>query len=124
MQAFEERHGVHILQAWGMTETSPVASVAHPPKGATGDEAWEARAKAGRPLPLVEARIVDDDGNEVEWDGEATGELEVRGPWIARSYYNDPSGRRQVRRRLAAHGRRRGDRRARASSGSPTARRT
>jgi fatty-acyl-CoA synthase len=92
MQAFEERHGVHILQAWGMTETSPVASVAHPPKGAEGDAAWEARAKAGRPLPLVEARLIDDDGNEVDWDGESTGELEVRGPWIARSYYNDPSG--------------------------------
>jgi fatty-acyl-CoA synthase len=92
MQAFEERHGVHILQAWGMTETSPVASVAHPPKGASGDDAWEARAKAGRPLPLVEARIMDDDGAEVDWDGESTGELEVRGPWIARAYYNDPSG--------------------------------
>jgi fatty-acyl-CoA synthase len=92
MQAFRERHGVEILQAWGMTETSPVASVAHPPKGASEDEAWEARAKAGRPLPLVEARIVGDDGGEVEWDGESTGELEVRGPWIARSYYNDPSG--------------------------------
>ena len=92
MQAFEERHGVHILQAWGMTETSPVASVARPPKGASDDESWDARAKAGRPLPLVEARIVSDDGEEVEWDGESTGELEVRGPWIARSYYNDPSG--------------------------------
>ena len=92
MQAFEERHGVHILQAWGMTETSPVASVAHPPKGAAADEAWEARAKAGRPLPLVEARIVGDDGAEIAWDGESTGELEVRGPWIARSYYNDQSG--------------------------------
>ena len=92
IQAFEERHGVHILQAWGMTETSPVASVARPPKGASEDEAWDARAKAGRPLPLVEARIVDDDGEEVAWDGESTGELEVRGPWIARSYYNDPSG--------------------------------
>jgi acyl-CoA synthetase (AMP-forming)/AMP-acid ligase II len=92
MQAFDERHGVHIQQAWGMTETSPVASVALPPKGASRDEAWEARAKAGRPLPLVEARIVDDDGAEVEWDGEATGELEVRGPWIARAYYEDPSG--------------------------------
>ncbi|HYH58958.1 MAG TPA: long-chain fatty acid--CoA ligase [Thermoleophilaceae bacterium] len=92
MQAFHERHGVDILQAWGMTETSPVAAVAHPPKGASEDEAWAARAKAGRPLPLVEARIVDDAGEEVAWDGEATGELEVRGPWIARSYYNDPSG--------------------------------
>jgi fatty-acyl-CoA synthase len=92
MQAFKERHDVEIVQAWGMTETSPVASVARPPKGAEGDEAWEAKAKAGRPLPLVEARLIDDDGEEVAWDGESTGELEVRGPWIARSYYNDPSG--------------------------------
>jgi fatty-acyl-CoA synthase len=92
MQAFDERHGVHITQAWGMTETSPVASVAHPPKGASGDEAWEARAKAGRPLPFLDVRIVGDDGAEVEWDGESTGELEVRGPWIASSYYEDPSG--------------------------------
>jgi fatty-acyl-CoA synthase len=92
MQAFHERHGVEILQAWGMTETSPVASTSRPPKGASEDEAWQAKAKAGRPLPLVEARIVADDGSEVEWDGEATGELEVRGPWIARAYYNDPEG--------------------------------
>jgi fatty-acyl-CoA synthase len=92
MQAFHERHGVEILQAWGMTETSPVASTARPPKGASEDEAWQAKAKAGRPLPLVEARLVGDDGEEVEWDGESTGELEVRGPWIARAYYNDPEG--------------------------------
>jgi fatty-acyl-CoA synthase len=92
MQAFHERHGVHITQAWGMTETSPVASVAHPPKGASDEEAWEAKAKAGRPLPFLDVRIVGDDGSEVEWDGESTGELEVRGPWIASSYYNDPSG--------------------------------
>ena len=92
MQAFKERHGVDVLQAWGMTETSPVASVANPPKGATEDEAWEARAKAGRPLPFLDVRITDDDGNEVAWDGETTGELEVRGPWIASEYYNDPQG--------------------------------
>ncbi|MFL5843144.1 MAG: long-chain fatty acid--CoA ligase [Solirubrobacteraceae bacterium] len=92
MQAFSERHGVHITQAWGMTETSPVASVAHPPKGASEDEAWAARAKAGRPLPFLDVRIVGDDGEEVAWDGESTGELEIRGPWIARAYYNDPEG--------------------------------
>jgi fatty-acyl-CoA synthase len=92
MQAFDERHGVHITQAWGMTETSPVASVAHPPKGASDEEAWDARAKAGRPLPFLDIRIVGDDGGEVDWDGESTGELEIRGPWIARSYYNDPEG--------------------------------
>ena len=93
MKAWDERHGVTVLQAWGMTETSPVGSVARPARGMEGDEAWECRAMAGRILPLVEARIVDDDGNEVEWDGESTGELEVRGPWIASDYYNDPSGR-------------------------------
>ena len=93
MKAWEERHGVQVLQAWGMTETSPVGSVARPPRGAEGEERWEYRSKAGRILPLVEARIVDDAGDEVGWDGEQTGELEVRGPWIASDYYNDPSGR-------------------------------
>jgi fatty-acyl-CoA synthase len=93
MRAWQDRHGVFVLQAWGMTETSPVGSVARPPGGVEGDEAWEHRARAGRLLPLVEARIVNDDGDEVDWDGESTGELEVRGPWIAADYYNDPSGR-------------------------------
>jgi fatty-acyl-CoA synthase len=92
MQAFEERHGVVITQAWGMTETSPLGSVARVPKDADGDEAWRYRASAGRIMPLVEARIVGDDGEEVEWNGEATGELEVRGPWIASDYYEDPAG--------------------------------
>ena len=92
MQAFKERHGVDVLQAWGMTETSPVASVARPPKGAGEEDAWEAKAKAGRPLPFLDVRITDDDGNEIAWDGETTGELEVRGPWIASEYYNDPQG--------------------------------
>jgi fatty-acyl-CoA synthase len=91
-KAWDDRHGVTVLQAWGMTETSPVGSVARPPHGAEGEEAWSYRAKAGRILPLVEARIVADDGSEVEWDGESTGELEVRGPWIASDYYNDPTG--------------------------------
>jgi fatty-acyl-CoA synthase len=92
MQAWEEQHGLRIIQAWGMTETSPLGSVARPPASAEGDEHWQFRSKAGRINPLVEARLVDDDGNEVPWDGESTGELEVRGPWIARAYYNDPSG--------------------------------
>src|SRR6201999_595148 len=70
MQGFEERHGVHITQAWGMTETSPVGSVARPPADAEGDEHWAYRTAAGRPLPLVEARIVADDGTELAWDGE------------------------------------------------------
>src|SRR3954470_2600766 len=93
MRAFEERHKVRIIQAWGMTETSPLASVAHPPSGVDEDEQWASRARQGPPQPLVETRLIGDDGEEVAWDGESTGELEVRGPWIAAAYYEDPSGR-------------------------------
>jgi acyl-CoA synthetase (AMP-forming)/AMP-acid ligase II len=93
MQGLEERHGIQMVQGWGMTETSPVCAVARPPahveKGS--DEMWSYRTTAGRLLPFVEARLIDDNGDEVEWDGQTTGELEVRGPWIARDYYEDPS---------------------------------
>jgi fatty-acyl-CoA synthase len=87
-QALEERHGVHMVQAWGMTETSPVASVANPPLGAEGDEVWRFKGGQGRLLPGVEGRISGDDG-QLPADGEAVGELEVRGPWVAASYYKD-----------------------------------
>jgi fatty-acyl-CoA synthase len=91
MRAFEERHGVRIIQAWGMTETSPVGAVARPPADAEGEEQWRYRSTAGRIVPLVEARLIGEEG-EMPWDGEATGEIEVRGPWVASDYYNDPSG--------------------------------
>jgi fatty-acyl-CoA synthase len=91
MQGLEERHGIRMVQGWGMTETSPVCAVAHPPAGVEGDEQWSYRTAAGRILPLVEARLIGDDGSELPWDGKSTGELEVRGPWIARDYYEDPS---------------------------------
>jgi fatty-acyl-CoA synthase len=87
MQGFQERHGVPIVQAWGMTETSPLGAVAHAPRGVTGEDAWSYRTLAGRILPLVEARIVADDGSLAPWDGVSTGELQVRGPWIASGYY-------------------------------------
>ena len=91
MKDFEERHGVRIYQAWGMTETSPVATYSRPREDGERDEAyWEQRAKQGRPLPWVELRLVGDDGGEVSWDGESTGEIEVRGPWIASQYFRDP----------------------------------
>jgi fatty-acyl-CoA synthase len=89
MQQFQERHNVKIIQAWGMTETSPLGSVARPPQEATEEEQWRYRASAGRPSPLVEARLIRDGGEEVPWDGISTGELEVRGPWVARAYYRD-----------------------------------
>ncbi|HEX7610801.1 MAG TPA: long-chain fatty acid--CoA ligase [Solirubrobacteraceae bacterium] len=92
MKEFEERHGVRIFQAWGMTETSPVATYSRPLEGEHDDAYWDARAKQGRPLPWVELRIVDGGAEEVPWDGESTGEIEVRGPWIAASYFRDDSG--------------------------------
>jgi fatty-acyl-CoA synthase len=92
MKDFEERHGVRIFQAWGMTETSPVATYARPREGAHDDAYWDDRARQGRPLPWVELRLIDDDGGEVPWDGQSTGEVEVRGPWIAAGYFRDDSG--------------------------------
>ncbi len=91
MKDFEERHDVRIFQAWGMTETSPVATYSRPREGeGEPDEAyWEDRAKQGRPLPWVELRLVGDDGREMPWDGAATGEIEVRGPWIAAGYFRE-----------------------------------
>jgi len=91
MRDFQERHGVNIFQAWGMTETSPVATFSRPLEGEHDERYWDVRAKQGRPLPWVELRLTDDDG-EVAWDGESTGEIEVRGPWIAARYFNDESG--------------------------------
>ena len=93
MEAFEQRHGVRIVQAWGMTETSPLAAVAHPPSHvALGtEEEMDWRSRTGRIFGGVELRIVDDAGEPLPWDDEAVGEIEVRGPWITASYYLDPS---------------------------------
>jgi fatty-acyl-CoA synthase len=88
-QALGERHGIDLVQAWGMTETSPVASVARPPAGVEGEEAWRYRGGQGRLLPGVEGRIVADSGAELPRDGEAVGELEVRGAWVTAAYYRD-----------------------------------
>jgi fatty-acyl-CoA synthase len=92
MKDFEERHGVRIFQAWGMTETSPVATYSRPREGEHDDAYWDDRARQGRPLPWVELRLIDDGGREVAWDGESTGEIEVRGPWIAAGYFREESG--------------------------------
>jgi fatty-acyl-CoA synthase len=81
---------VRIIQAWGMTETSPVGAIAHPPRELDGDEAFAYRTKTGRPVAGIELRIVDDNGKALPWDGEAVGELEARGPWVTASYYRDP----------------------------------
>jgi fatty-acyl-CoA synthase len=89
MQAFDEEQGIEIRQAWGMTETSPIASVATPPTGAEGDEYWRLRASAGRMVIGVEGRVVGDDDQVLPNDGEAVGEIQVRGPWVTARYYGD-----------------------------------
>jgi fatty-acyl-CoA synthase len=87
MKAYEEKFDVQIRQLWGMTETSPVATMAWPPPGASADEHWALRSTQGRPMCGVEVRIVDDAGDPLPNDGKASGEVEVRGPWITGSYY-------------------------------------
>jgi fatty-acyl-CoA synthase len=89
MEAFEKELGVRIVQAWGMTETSPIGSVAHPPAGTPADEAWRYRDTAGRLVCAVEARLVGDSGTVLPYDGTAVGEIEVRGPWVTGAYYKD-----------------------------------
>jgi fatty-acyl-CoA synthase len=81
--------GVTLVQAWGMTETSPLGSVANPPAGVTGAQAWRYRDTAGRLFCTVEARLTGDSGAVLPQDGEAVGEIEVRGPWVTGSYYQD-----------------------------------
>jgi fatty-acyl-CoA synthase len=87
MEYFQNEHGVFIQQAWGMTETGPIAAVSKPPKQADASAYWYYRRAAGRILPGLEARICDDNGDVLPSDGEAIGELEVRGPWVTGSYF-------------------------------------
>ena len=86
MRAFEDRHGVSIVHAWGMTETSAIGTVARPPAVADDGEAWTYRATQGQFSPLVQHRLVDEDGTVLPHDGVAQGELQVRGPWITSAY--------------------------------------
>jgi fatty-acyl-CoA synthase len=86
-----ERHGVRVVQGWGMTEMSPLGAAAFPPKGIPAEQEMDWRAKAGRIAVGVEMRLTDDAGNELPWDGRTVGEFEVRGPWITASYHRDPA---------------------------------
>ncbi len=93
IEAFEKRFGIRVAHAWGMTEMTPLGTVANL-KSYMADwpeeERFAIRAKQGMPVVGVEIRAVDDQGREVPWDGKTMGELQVRGPWVIRAYYNDP----------------------------------
>jgi fatty-acyl-CoA synthase len=84
------KHGLTIVQGWGMTETSPLASTSVVPPDlddAPLDEQFEYRARQGHPAPFVDIRARGDDGELIPWDDKAVGELEVRGPWVAAAYF-------------------------------------
>jgi len=90
IEAFEKRHGLRVVHAWGMTEMTPLGTASHTPHDLTEapDEVkYRQRAKQGRPSPFVEIRARNEIGL-VAWDGTTMGELEVRGPWVAAAYYN------------------------------------
>ncbi len=83
-----------IIQAWGMTETGPLASIGLLKNNLldlSEDEQYQVRIKQGLPLPFVEVKIIDDDGVEQAWDGVEQGEVQVRGPWITGSYHKEGS---------------------------------
>jgi fatty-acyl-CoA synthase len=86
MHAFRDRHNIEIIHAWGMTEMSPLGSVARPPAGVSEEDAWAYRYSQGRMPAGVAARIVGPGGNVMPNDGESVGELEVRGPWVTERY--------------------------------------
>ncbi|RKN07215.1 long-chain fatty acid--CoA ligase [Streptomyces radicis] len=90
MKAFDERHGVRVCHAWGMTETSPLGTTSQPPPGLSAEEEWPYRVSQGRFPAGVEARLAGPDGTFLPWDNASAGELEVRGPWIAAAYHGGP----------------------------------
>ncbi|MFK3981490.1 fatty acid--CoA ligase [Micromonospora sp. NPDC050397] len=89
MHAFAQRHRIDVIHAWGMTEMSPLGSVARPPAGVSGDELWRYRYTQGRLPAAVRARIVGPTGEPMPADGTAVGELEVRGPWVTAGYVGE-----------------------------------
>ncbi len=89
MRAYADEFGLHMTHAWGMTELSPIGSIAREPAGVTGEAVWAYRASQGRLVCGVEGRLVGDQDQVLPSDGEAVGELECRGPWITASYYQD-----------------------------------
>ena len=85
-----DKFGATVIQPWGMTETTPICTVSTPKPHMDAwpeDQRYDVRMKQGLPAPFIDIRAMNDDG-EVPWDGETTGELQVRGPWVTASYFN------------------------------------
>jgi fatty-acyl-CoA synthase len=93
IKTFEKKIGVPIMQGYGMTETSPIVTVGWIKSGLRElpyDELLNIKAKQGLPLFGVDFRVVGPDGREIVWNGKEIGELQFRGPWIAKEYFKDP----------------------------------
>jgi len=95
VELFEQTYGIRFMLAWGMTETTPIATVvalkSHL-ESITGKDRYDLLARHGLPVAGIDVRIVDELGKELPWDGSTMGELQVRGPWVTCAYYNDPRG--------------------------------
>jgi len=98
---YEQKYGIRFMLAWGMTETTPIATVmalkTHLESLDTKSR-YDTLARHGLPVAGIDVRIVDEAGVDVAWDGVTMGELQVRGPWVTCSYYNDPRGEEQGQR--------------------------
>jgi len=95
LQALGERHGIHVLHAWGMTETSPLGTVcARKAQHATlsSDERYALMAKQGRAVYGVDIKVVDEAGGEIPWGSPRSGDLLARGPWVAAAYFKNEGG--------------------------------
>ncbi len=94
IEAFGDRHGIHVTPAWGMTETTPLGTVNQvKPNDFAGDrkQKYDRMMFSGRMSPLVELRLEDDEGTELPWGTGESGRLLIRGPWITGSYYHNPA---------------------------------
>ncbi len=89
IEAVRDRWNVPVIQGWGMTETSPMCVLSHPPKDLNGETETYWRLKSGRPVPGIEVRVMDDEGNLLEQDGTTVGELQLKGAWVTGSYLNE-----------------------------------
>jgi fatty-acyl-CoA synthase len=93
IEGYEKELNVNVLHAWGMTETSPIGTVCQLQshhRALAAHEQWDVKAKQGPAVAGVELRIVNDEGQELPWDGASMGEVQIRGAWITKSYYKVP----------------------------------
>ena len=91
IEAVRDRWNVPVIQGWGMTETSPMCVLSHPPKDLSGATETHWRLKSGRPVPGIEVRVIDDNAAELPQDGASVGELQLKGAWVTGAYLNEDS---------------------------------